>query len=107
MKTNLSSRVSNTFLSKTHALLPLFESVVNSIHSIEEMGNDFSSSYVIFSVIRSDQASLPLEKGNEKLNKTEIVGFKVTDNSTGFNDHDFQSFETLDSDYKVEKSQIL
>ncbi|WP_375673839.1 hypothetical protein [Bartonella sp. TS82HLJMH] len=102
MRTNLSGRVKNTSLPKTHALLPLFEAVVNSIHSIEETGNDFSSSHITISIIRSEQALLPL-KGTEKLNKTEIVGFKITDNGTGFNEHNFQSFETLDSDYKVEK----
>ncbi len=102
MRTNLSGRVKNTSLPKTHALLPLFEAVVNSIHSIEETGNDFSSSHITISIIRSDQASLPLE-GTEKLNKTQIIGFKVIDNGAGFNEHNFQSFETLDSDYKVEK----
>ncbi|WP_245288594.1 hypothetical protein [Bartonella henselae] len=102
MKTNLSGRVRNTHLPKTHALLPLFEAVVNSIHSIEEIGSDFSSSYIIISIIRSEQTLLPLES-TEKLNKTQIIGFKVIDNGTGFNKHNFQSFETLDSDYKVEK----
>ncbi|WP_375696679.1 MULTISPECIES: hypothetical protein [unclassified Bartonella] len=103
MRTNLSGRVRNTSLPENHALLPLFEAVVNSIHSIEEIGNDFSSRYIIVSVIRSKQASLPLDKDTEKLNETEIVGFKVIDNGTGFNDHNFQSFKTLDSDYKRDK----
>ncbi len=103
MKTNLSGRVRNTSLPENHALLPLFEAVVNSIHSIEEIGNDFSSRYIIVSVIRSKQASLPLEKDTEKRNKTQIIGFKVIDNGTGFNDHNFQSFETLDSDHKIKK----
>lgn len=102
MKTNLSGRVKNTDLPISCPLLPLFEAVVNSIHSIEEIGNDFSSSYIIISIIRSEQALLPLE-GTEKLNKTQIIGFKVIDNGTGFNDNNFESFETLDSDYKIEK----
>lgn len=103
MKTNLRGRVRNTSLPDNHALLPLFEAVVNSIHSIEETGNDFSSSHIIISIIRSDQALLPIEKDTEKLNETKIVGFKVIDNGTGFNDHNLQSFETLDSDNKREK----
>ncbi|ATO57106.1 hypothetical protein [Bartonella sp. 1-1C] len=102
MKTNLSGRVKNTTLPDNHALLPLFEAVVNSIHSIEERGNDFSSSYIIISIIRSDQVLLPLEKDKDT-EKTEIIGFKIIDNGTGFNDDNFQSFETLDSDYKIEK----
>lgn len=103
MRTNLSGRVRNTSLPESHAFLPLFEAVVNSIHSIEERGNDFSSSYITISIIRSNQALLLLMKDTEKLNEKEIVGFKVIDNGTGFNDHNFQSFETLDSDYKIEK----
>ncbi|MET3559855.1 hypothetical protein ABID39_000533 [Bartonella japonica] len=103
MRTNLSGRVRNTSLPESHALLPLFEAVVNSIHSIEERGNDFSSSYITISIIRSNQALLPLKKDTEKLNEKEVVGFKVIDNGTGFNDHNFQSFETLDSDHKIEK----
>ncbi|MDD9331056.1 MAG: hypothetical protein PV353_12125, partial [Bartonella sp.] len=103
MRTNLSGRVRNTSLPQTHILMPLFEAVVNSIHSIEEIGNDFSSSHIIISIIRSNQTLLPLEKDIEKLDETEIVGFKVTDNGTGFNDHNLQSFETLDSDNKREK----
>lgn len=37
MNTNLHGRVRHTKLPKTSGLLPLFEAVVNSIHSIEEM----------------------------------------------------------------------
>ncbi|OPB31360.1 hypothetical protein [Bartonella sp. AR 15-3] len=103
MRTNLSGRIRNTSLPENHALLPLFEAIVNSIHSIEEIGNDFSSSYIIISVIRSEQTALPLEEDTEKQNKTQIIGFKVIDNGTGFNDHNLQSFETLDSDNKREK----
>ncbi|UTO28677.1 ATP-binding protein [Bartonella harrusi] len=101
MRTNFSGRVRNTSLPSTHALMPLFEAVVNSIHSIEDIGNDFSSSRITVSIIRSDQALLPLEKDTEK--PKEIVGFKITDNGIGFDDHNLQSFETLDSDNKREK----
>lgn len=34
--TNLPGRIRNTNLPKSHALLPLFEAVVNSIHAIED-----------------------------------------------------------------------
>lgn len=38
--TNLHGRLRNTPLSRNHGLLPLFEAVVNSIHSIEELSDD-------------------------------------------------------------------
>lgn len=36
IKTNLVGRLRNLQLSKSRALLPLFEAVVNSIHSIDD-----------------------------------------------------------------------
>ena len=36
MESNLKGRLRNTNLPKSNALLPLFEAVVNSIHSIDE-----------------------------------------------------------------------
>jgi len=43
MKTNLSGRLRNTSLPASHGLMPLFEAVVNSIHSIEELSEDYVS----------------------------------------------------------------
>ena len=39
LQTNLKGRLRNTSLPKNHGLMPVFEAVVNSIHSIEEMNN--------------------------------------------------------------------
>jgi hypothetical protein len=39
LQTNLKGRLRNTSLPKSHGLMPVFEAVVNSIHSIEEKGN--------------------------------------------------------------------
>ena len=38
METNLQGRLRNTSLPYNQGLLPLFEAVINSIHSIEETG---------------------------------------------------------------------
>lgn len=48
LQTNLKGRLRNTSLPKSHGLMPVFEAVVNSIHSIEERGStangeDYSS----------------------------------------------------------------
>jgi hypothetical protein len=99
MNTFLKGRLKNTTLPKTHALLPLFEAVINSIHSIEERGIDFEESYIKVDIIRSNQIALDLETGQ----KPEITGFKITDNGIGFDNNNYISFQTFDSDYKAEK----
>jgi hypothetical protein len=101
MKTNLSGRLRNTSLPASHGLMPLFEAVVNSIHSIEELSEDMSQGRIDIEVMRSSQGSLDLKKGEQQIEK--IVGFKITDTGIGFNDQNMKSFETLDTDHKVDK----
>ena len=101
IETNLSGRLRNTSLPASHGLMPLFEAVVNSIHSIEELGSDFSSADITVSIIRSNQTSLSLKDTKSTLEK--IVGFKIVDNGSGFNDVNLKSFKTLDSDHKIYK----
>ena len=97
--TNLQGRLRNTSLSKSHGLFPVFEAVVNSIHSIEEKGNLASLGQITLECIRSQQESLRLDASNT----SEIVGFLVRDNGIGFDDANMESFETLDSDHKIDK----
>jgi hypothetical protein len=103
MKTDLPGRLRNTRLPLSRGLLPLFEAVVNSIHSIEEGGSvSVASGEISVEIIRvpqtaldfSDQASQALES---------IVGFKIVDNGVGFNDRNMESFETFDSGYKAKQ----
>ena len=101
IKTNLRGRVRNTSLAVGNSLMPLFESVVNSIHAIEELGSDFTSCSITVSILRSNQISLPHEK-NERIPE-EIIGFQITDDGIGFNDVNLKSFETLDSEHKIDR----
>lgn len=98
LTTNLHGRIRNTSLPYTHALMPLFEAVVNSIHSIEENGN-LGSGAISVEIIRNGQADF----FDDSLSESAILGFKITDNGIGFNDKNMLSFETLDSEHKVEK----
>lgn len=99
LHTNLQGRLRNTSLNKSHGLLPVFEAVVNSIHSIEENGNLETTGQITLELIRSDQTPLNFEA----LTVNEITGFTVQDNGIGFNDANIESFETLDSDHKIDK----
>jgi hypothetical protein len=98
INTNLANRVKHTNLPKSAGLMPLFEAVVNSIHSIEEAGLPTASGRIIVEIIRGTQGSLEISHdgpGREPLN--DIEGFKIIDNGVGFNDANLASFKTLDS----------
>ena len=98
LQTNLKGRLRNTSLPKSHGLMPVFEAVVNSIHSIEE--RDCSDAgRIVLSIDRVAQASLDFSAKTQQ----PIVGFTITDNGCGFDEVNFRSFETLDSDHKIGK----
>ncbi|MFN4056428.1 MAG: ATP-binding protein [Alishewanella aestuarii] len=78
--------------------MPVFEAVVNSIHSIEEKDN-IDNGKIVLRIGRATQASLDLDFKSLPL----ITGFTITDNGCGFDDANFKSFETLDSDHKIDK----
>ncbi|MDB4352618.1 ATP-binding protein [Porticoccaceae bacterium] len=101
IQTNLHGRLRNTPLPRSHGLLPLFEAVVNSIHSIEDLHTNLSEGKITVEIIRDTQSSLDIE--NDKDNKEKIIGFRVSDNGVGFNDENMDSFETLDSELKASK----
>ena len=101
IKTNLAGRLRNTSLPIKHGLMPLFDAVVNSIHSIEEYSGGMDSAHIVVEIIRSSPPSLDLKTSETTQEK--IIGFKITDTGIGFNDENMESFETLDTEYKVDK----
>lgn len=98
LQTNLKGRLRNTTLPKSHGLMPVFEAVVNSIHSIEEKGTD-DSGRIVLRINRATQNGLNFDAKTHP----PIVGFTIVDNGCGFDDPNFKSFETLDSDHKIAK----
>ena len=78
--------------------MPVFEAVVNSIHSIEEKGID-DSGRIVLRINRATQNRLDFDFKT----RPPIVGFTIVDNGCGFDDTNFKSFETLDSDHKIAK----
>lgn len=100
LHTNLQGRLRNTHLNKSHGLQPVFETVVNSIHSLEESGNLTTAGEIILKIQRQSQSPLDLNTG---FYNKDIEGFIVEDNGIGFNDVNMESFETLDSDHKIDK----
>lgn len=99
LHTNLQGRLRNTDLPKSHGLLPVFETVVNSIHSLEERGNLTTTGSITLKIKREPQLSTIEDNSHIP----DIDDFIVEDNGIGFNNANMQSFETLDSDHKMEK----
>src|SRR5690554_1951130 len=98
LQTNLKGRLRNTSLPKSHGLMPVFEAVVNSIHSIEEKGNA-EIGKIVLRINRATQGGLDLDVKA----LPPITGFTITDNGCGFDETNFKSFETLDSNHKIDK----
>ena len=106
IETNLRGRLRNTKLPLSHGLLPLFEAVVNSIHSLEDSGQPSEAGHITVEICRDGQRSLEFDSANTRGRAERsgaIVGFRVTDDGIGFNDANMTSFRTLDSDHKLKK----
>lgn len=101
IKTNLEGRVRNTPLPKSHALMPVFEAVVNSIHSIEDSPTELKECWIQVLVHRSRNTES--KQGQMVENSEEIApisGFTIEDNGVGFDEDKYAAFLTLDTDYR-------
>ena len=100
LQTNLKGRLRNTSLSRTHGLLPIFEAVINSIQSLEKQyPRDLSTKGNInIQIVRK-----PTQKLKGFNTEEDIQDIIVTDNGVGFTNENIKSFETLDSDYKLDQ----
>lgn len=84
---NLKGQVNQMRLPKTKALWPLFETIVNSIQSLEDMKD------CLRPIITTD--------GGEEL--THFEDFLVTDNGQGFTKENYASFLEAYSPLKLQK----
>jgi len=100
LKTDLAGKINNLKHFKTEALLPLFEAIANSIEAIEERGN-MSEGKITVRVIRDKQQALTGMEVDEV--QKQITGFEIEDNGIGFNDNNYESFQTADTTYKMER----
>lgn len=93
LKENLKGRIDNLAMSPSYAntLIPVFEALMNSIHSVQErFGDDWIKKGSIHLSVECDSDANP-------------VSFVVTDNGVGLNDANFESFRTYDSRLKAKK----
>ena len=104
MRMDLQGRLRNTKVAAQDAFLPVFEAVVNSIHSIEDrFGLDGAATKgrIEVHVHRVPQSHLPGTVGRPPVEPVE--SFTVVDNGVGFTDPNLESFETADSTAKIER----
>lgn len=105
MKSTLNGRLRNTNLPGNKGLLPVYEAVVNSIEAIEERNLTERKELSEYSItLKIDRAAqLDLETGSGSRPEGEIKGFTISDDGAGFNDGNWESFNTLDSLRKANK----
>lgn len=103
MQIDIAGKVREKKLASNKALLPLFEALVNSIHSVEEESTT-KPGIIEIQVERIKQESLELKEGSEEItDKPQIIGFKIVDNGIGFTEENWQSFNFAHSSYKLNK----
>lgn len=93
LKENLKGRIDNLAMSPSYAntLIPVFEALMNSIHSVQErFGDEWVKRGSINLTVDCDS------EGNPE-------SFVITDNGVGLNDDNFESFRTYDSRLKAKK----
>jgi light-regulated signal transduction histidine kinase (bacteriophytochrome) len=84
LKENRRGRIDNLAMSPSYAntLIPVFQALMNSIHSMQER---FGDEWI-------EKAKIRLEIENDDENPH---SFAITDNGVGLNDANFDSFRTL------------
>lgn len=91
---DIAGKLRNTYLPKTKGIYALFEAVVNSLQSLEDMKNN-KSPYIHIIIERE-------EVFNDDF-VSKVQNIKIIDNGIGFNDENFNSFKKFDSTHKISK----
>ncbi|QPH38927.1 ATP-binding protein [Pedobacter endophyticus] len=100
-KSNIANKVRNTSLPKTKPLLPLYEAISNSIHSIKELSRlQVVNGRIIINLIRN--GSSELLKDLPEVDDYPIHSIEIIDNGLGFNDDNMGYFIEADTDHKIE-----
>ena len=99
---NVAGQVGQIKLSLSKALWPLFETVINSIQSLED--SNVSKKKIIIDALRPEHVQLRNDaQGNMVEEPAHFEAFVVTDNGNGFNKENYTSFLEAYSQLKVKK----
>lgn len=99
---NVAGQVGQIKLSLMKALWPLFETVINSIQSLED--SDVAEKKIIIDALRPEYVQVKTDgQGNMIEEPSHFEAFVVTDNGNGFNTENYTSFLEAYSQLKVKK----
>lgn len=99
---NIAGQVGQIKLSKVKALWPLFETVVNSIQSLEDTVE--ANKEILIEAIRENINQIPIKSDVFSTDDlTHFDEFIITDNGNGFNTENYTSFLEAYSQLKVKK----
>lgn len=102
MTVNVAGQVGQIKLGQNKALWPLFETVINSIQSLED--TDIDQKEIIIEALRNPNVQMRLNADGTKTEEpSRFEQFIVTDNGNGFNEANFKSFQEAYSQFKVKK----
>lgn len=102
---NVANKIRNTSLSKYQGLMPLYELISNSIHSIDErkkaglMGEGESGRIIVKLIRNGDPKTQEQIRTNDDY---PIHSIEVEDNGIGMNEENFRSFIEADTDHKLD-----
>lgn len=101
---NIANKVRNTRLPRTKPLLPLFELISNSIHSIEEaIAKNIlkpTEGKIVIDCIRNGSPEILERLGNVDIYP--IHSFIVSDNGIGLDEDNLKAFIEADTDHKID-----
>ena len=102
MTVNVAGQIAQIKLGQNKALWPLFETVINSIQSLED--TDTNQKEITIEALRNQNVQVRLNADGTKTEEpSRFEQFIVTDNGNGFNEANFKSFQEAYSQLKVKK----
>lgn len=102
MTVNVAGQVGQIKLSKSKALWPLFETIINSIQSLED--SNVADKQITIIARRLDAVQLKADESGKMIEEpAHFDSFVVTDNGNGFNTTNYASFLEAYSQLKIKK----
>ena len=99
---SVAGQVGQIKLAQTKALWPLFETVINSIQSLED--TDEANKAITIEALRDPNVQMRLNADGTKAEEpSHFEEFIVTDNGIGFDNENYKSFMEAYSQLKVKK----
>ena len=101
MTVNIAGQANQITLGQNKALWPLFETVVNSIQSLED--TEIDDKVITIEALRLPRQYRMNADGTQTEEQSRFEGFIVTDNGNGFNTENYDSFMQAYTRLKVKK----